>query len=218
MRAEPKPLRLAIADDHALFREGLKSILALRADVTVVGEADRVDAVGALVAGTPCDVLLLDLQMDRNTLTEVAALAARVKVIVVTANERPEDALAAIRAGASGVVYKRFAVQTLIEAARAVAEGQVWMPPALQAVMAGELRAPSPDPLTPREREIVALVAQGLRNAEVARALSISEDTVKTHLNNVFQKLNVRDRVQLTLHALRHGIIPRPRAPETPSR
>jgi DNA-binding NarL/FixJ family response regulator len=218
MRAEPKPLRIAIADDHALFREGLKSIFALRADVTVVGEADRVDAVGPLVASTPCDVLLLDLQMDRNTLTEVAALAARVKVIVVTANERPEDALAAIRAGASGVVYKRFAVQTLIEAARAVADGQVWMPPALQARMAGELRDPSPDPLTPREREIVVLVAQGLRNAEVARALSISEDTVKTHLNNVFQKLNVRDRVQLTLHALRHGIIPRPRAPETPSR
>jgi DNA-binding NarL/FixJ family response regulator len=200
-------IRVAIADDHALFRQGLRAMLAMRGEFTVVGEAERVDAVNALLASTPCDVLLLDLQMDRDTVAELPRLATRVKVIVVTASERVEDALAAIRAGASGVVFKRFAVQTLIDAVRAVAEGQVWMPPNLQATMASALREPVRDPLTPREREIVELVAHGLRNAEVAKRLTITEDTVKSHLNNVFQKLNVRDRVQLTLYALRHGII-----------
>ena len=200
-------LRVAIADDHALFRQGLRSLLSMREDFTVVGEADKVDAVGALLTSSPCDVLLLDLQMDRDSLAEVEKLATRAKVIVVTASERVEDALAAIRAGASGVVFKRFAVQTLMDAVRAVADGQVWMPPNLQASMASALRDPPRDPLTPREREIVELVARGLRNAEVAKQLSIAEDTVKSHLNNVFQKLNVRDRVQLTLYALRHGII-----------
>jgi DNA-binding NarL/FixJ family response regulator len=200
-------IRVVIADDHALFRQGLRSMLAMRGEFTVVGEADRVDAIAALLTGTPCDVLLLDLQMDRDTIAEVPKLATRAKVIVVTASERVEDALAAVRAGASGVVFKRFAVQTLIDAVRAVAEGQVWMPPNLQATMANALREPVRDPLTPREREIVELVAHGLRNAEVAKRLTITEDTVKSHLNNVFQKLNVRDRVQLTLYALRHGII-----------
>ena len=200
-------LRVAIADDHALFRQGLRSLLSMRGEFTVVGEAERVDAVAGLLADAPCDVLLLDLQMDRDSLGEVEKLAAKAKVIVVTASERVEDALAAIRAGASGVVFKRFAVQTLMDAVRAVAEGQVWMPPNLQASMASALREPTRDPLTPREREIVELVAHGLRNAEVAKKLSITEDTVKSHLNNVFQKLNVRDRVQLTLYALRHGIV-----------
>jgi len=200
-------LRVAIADDHALFRQGLRSLLSMREDFTVVGEAERVDAVAGLLADSACDVLLLDLQMDRDSLAEVETLARRAKVIVVTASERVEDALAAIRAGASGVVFKRFAVQTLMDALRAVADGQVWMPPNLQASMASALREPPRDPLTPREREIVELVAHGLRNAEVAKKLGITEDTVKSHLNNVFQKLNVRDRVQLTLYALRHGII-----------
>jgi DNA-binding NarL/FixJ family response regulator len=201
------PLRIAIADDHALFRQGLKSLLALRDDVAVVGETDRVDGLGPLLASTPCDILLLDLQMDRSSLVEITALAARVKVIVVTASEQPEDALAVIRAGASGVVFKRFAIEQLMDAIDAVANGQVWMPPALQARIASELREPAPDPLTPREREIVRHVALGLRNAEVAKKLFISEDTVKTHLNNVFQKLGVRDRVQLTLYAIRFGLI-----------
>jgi DNA-binding NarL/FixJ family response regulator len=200
-------LRVAIADDHALFRQGLRSLLSMREDFTVVGEAERVDAIAGLLADSACDVLLLDLQMDRDSLAEIEKLAAHAKVIVVTASERVEDALAAIRAGASGIVFKRFAVQTLMDALRAVAEGQVWMPPNLQASMASALREPPRDPLTPREREIVELVAHGLRNAEVAKKLGITEDTVKSHLNNVFQKLNVRDRVQLTLYALRHGII-----------
>jgi len=204
---ESKKLRIAIADDHALFRQGLKSLLALRSDMIIVGETERVDGLGPMLASAPCDVLLLDLQMDRNSLIEIEGLAAKVKVIVVTASEHAEDALAVIRAGASGVVFKRFAIENLVEAIESVARGEVWMPPALQARLASDLREPAPDPLTPREREIVRNVALGLRNAEVARKLFISEDTVKTHLNNVFQKIGVRDRVQLTLYAIRLGMI-----------
>jgi two-component system NarL family response regulator len=200
-------IRLAIADDHALFRLGLRSLFTLRTDVTVVAETERVDDLLPMLDVTPCDVLLLDLQMDRSSLADIGGLAARVKVIVVTASERADDALAAIRAGASAVVFKRFAIESLMEAIAAVARGEVWMPPNLLARVASELREPARESLTAREREIVRHVALGLRNAEVARALAITEDTVKTHLNNVFAKLGIRDRVQLTLYAIRYGII-----------
>ncbi|TMA60182.1 MAG: response regulator transcription factor [Deltaproteobacteria bacterium] len=196
------PIRVAIADDHAPFRQGLRSLLELRAEIAVVAETERADGGHPMLRDTPCDILLLDLQMDRNSLPDIGALAAQTKVIVVTASEQAADALAAIRAGASGVVFKRFAIETLVDAIRAVAEGDMWLAPTLRT--AG---APGPEPLTPREHEIVRHVALGLRNAEVASRLAISEDTVKTHLNNVFQKLGLRDRVQLTLYALRRGLI-----------
>lgn len=199
--------RIALADDHALFRDGLKSVLALEPDVTVVAEIERVDDLLPTLARTPCDILLLDLKMDRNALDDIGALAGKVAVIVVTATEAPEQALAALRAGARAVVLKRFAVETLLQAVRAVKAGEVWMAPSLQAHIAAGLREPPPNPLTPREREIVRYVALGLRNAEVAQKLFISEQTVKTHLNNIFQKVGVRDRVELSLYAAREGII-----------
>ena len=202
-----KPLRVAIADDHALFRQGLKSQLGLQPGVTVVGEVDRAEDLAALVEGTPCDILLLDLQMERSSLVDIKTLTERVAVVIVTASERAEDALAAIRAGARGVVFKRFAIETLMDAVAAVAEGNVWMPPALQKYLTTRLQEPADEPLTPREIEIVRHVARGLRNAEVAARLDISEVTVKTHLNNIFQKLGVRDRVELTLYAVRSGIV-----------
>jgi two-component system NarL family response regulator len=201
------PLRVAIADDHALFRQGLKSLLKLQEGVTVVGETERADEIAAMLEKTPCDVLLLDLQMDRCSLTDIRSLAKRAAVVVVTANERPEEVVEAIHAGARAVVFKRFAFESLMDALRSVAEGNVWMPPSLQAFVAAHLRSPAEEPLTPREREIVRHVSLGLRNAEVAKKLFISEQTVKTHLNNIFQKLAVRDRVELTLYAARTGII-----------
>ena len=164
-------LRIAIADDHALFREGLKALLSLRPEIVVVAETDRADAVVPMVTGTPCDVLLLDLQMDRTSLIDVETAARSAKVIIVTASERGDDALAAVRAGASGVVFKRFAVETLVDALGAVAAGQVWVPPALQTRLVAELREPAPQPLTTREREIVRHVALGLRNAEIGARL-----------------------------------------------
>jgi two-component system NarL family response regulator len=201
------PIRIAIADDHALFRQGLLSMLRLQGDVSVVAELARVDEILPALERTPCDVLLLDLQMDRSAVAEIATLARHAAVIVVTATERAEDALLAIRSGARGLVFKRFAIETLMRAVEAVTQGYVWFPPEIQAELTGRLSDPSEVALTQREREIVSHVALGLRNAEVAERLGITEVTVKSHLNNVFQKLGIRDRVQLTLYAVRAGIV-----------
>jgi DNA-binding NarL/FixJ family response regulator len=200
-------MRIAIADDHALFRQGLKSLLRLQPDVTVAAEFERVADILPTLEYTECDVLLLDLQMERAAVADIEALSERLLVIVVTASERPEDAIAALRAGARGVVFKRFAIETLMTAVRTALDGEVWVPPALQAAIAAQLHEPKRVALTRREREIVRNVAMGLRNAEVAQRLHVTEGTVKTHLNNIFQKLGVRDRVQLALYAVRIGLI-----------
>jgi DNA-binding NarL/FixJ family response regulator len=206
-------IRVTIADDHALFRQGLISLLKLDPNVEVVAEIERAGDLAATVRKTRCDILLLDLQMDRSALEEIEQLAEQVAVLVLTASERPEDAAAAIRGGARGVVHKRFAVETLMAAMHEVMAGNVWLPPAFQAVLAAEWTGARPL-LTGRETEIVRLVAQGLRNSEIGKRLFISEATVKTHVNNVFQKLGIRDRVELALYAVRVGLatVSRPRS------
>jgi DNA-binding NarL/FixJ family response regulator len=200
-------MRVAIADDHALFRQGLKSLLRLQPDVTVVAELERADALQSTLEHTPCDILLLDLQMERSTFVDIEALAERAAVVVVTATERVEDALEVLRAGARGLVFKRFAIETLMEAIHAVMEGHVWLPPTLQAEITATVREQETVALTRRERDIVRHVALGLRNAEVAEKLHVTKGTVKTHLNNIFQKLGLRDRVELALYAVRMGIV-----------
>jgi DNA-binding NarL/FixJ family response regulator len=203
-----RPLRIAIADDHALFRQGLKSQLKLEPGINVVAEVERADELGALLDRIPVDVLLLDLRMERNALLDIEGLAERVAVVVVTANERADDALAAIRSGARAVVFKRFAIETLMDAIGSVAKGDVWMPPALEKQLTARPGGRAQDEaLTAREREVVRYVALGLRNAEVAEKLSISEVTVKSHLNKVFQKLRLRGRTALAVYAIRAGII-----------
>ena len=200
-------IRLLIADDHALFRDGLKSLLGRQHDMKVVGEVDSADRLSEVLDATACDVLLLDLQMERWALDDIGRLATRTKVIVLTASESVENAMAAMQLGARAVVQKRFAVETLIEAIHAVAAGSVWMPQHLQAEVAARWVSPDSKRLTSREAEIVRLVATGLRNAEIAERLSITEATVKTHLNNVFEKLKVRDRTELAVYALRHRLV-----------
>lgn len=202
-----QPLRIIIADDHALFRQGLRTQLKLQPGITVVAEVERADELQAALARTPCDVLLLDLQMERSSLVDIADLVPRCAVVVVTASERADDAVAAIRAGARAVVFKRFAIETLMEAITSVIEGRAWLPPELQQDLADRLQERGADPITPREREIIRYVALGMRNAEVAKTLAISEVTVKSHLNNIFQKLNLRGRTELALYAIRVGII-----------
>jgi DNA-binding NarL/FixJ family response regulator len=203
-------LRLVIADDHHLFRQGLTSLLQSEPDVTVVAQTDRVDALPALLGETPCDLLLLDLQMERSVLADIETLSTSTPVIVLTASEVPGDAVAAIRRGARAVVFKRFAIETLMDAIRTVAAGDVWLPPTLQTHMAAHLRAPAAHTLSPREEDVLHYVAKGMRNAEVAETLAISEETVKTHLNRIFRKLGVRDRVELALHAARGTLRPHP--------
>jgi two-component system NarL family response regulator len=200
------PLRLIIADDHALFRQGLKSLLQLQADTQVVAEIESADDVEAVVSDTDSDVLLLDLQMDRWMMEDIARLSRLTNVIVLTASESAENGVRALRLGAKGVVQKRFAIETLMMAVRSVADGMVWMPPTVQTEFARQ-ESSSGKELTPRESEIVRYVASGLRNIEVAERLSITESTVKTHLNNIFQKLGLRDRLELTHYAIKTGMV-----------
>jgi DNA-binding NarL/FixJ family response regulator len=199
------PLRLIIADDHVLFRQGLKSLLLLQREIAVIGEVHKADELyGALSEGS-CDILLLDLEMDRWMMDDIPQLSRLTQVIVVTASESAENGLRALRLGARAIVHKRFAIETLMTAIRTVAEGLVWMPPAVQAQFVAQ-ENPASKQLTARESEIVRHVASGMRNAEIAQRLSIRESTVKTHLNNVFQKLGLRDRLELTHYAIRTGL------------
>jgi DNA-binding NarL/FixJ family response regulator len=201
------PIRMVIADDHALFRQGLKALLRAHADATVVAETGSVDGLRALVTETACDVVLLDLQMERSAVTVIGSLVPLARVVVVTANEYSDEPLAAMRAGARAVVFKRFAVEMLMDAVRAVMDGNVWLPPSLQTRLAEAVHEGDRQRLTRRELEVVRYVAMGLKNADIARRLFISEETVKAHLSRVFGKLGVHDRVQLALHALRTGLV-----------
>jgi DNA-binding NarL/FixJ family response regulator len=200
-------LRVLIVDDHELFRAGLATLLRLTPGIQEVHELASLAELDARLAEIQPDVLLLDLQLERSAIADIPRLAEIVRIVVVTATERVEDVLAAVRAGARGAVLKSSPVESLVEAVHAVAAGHVSLPPWLQARLVGELRNPTDDPLTTREREIVTLVARGLRNSEVAARLFISVVTVKTHLSNVFQKLGVRDRSDLVLYAVRTGLI-----------
>ena len=205
------PIRIVIADDHALFRHGLKSLLSLEPDVEVVGEVDRMGRLSALLARTSCDVLLLDLQMDRWVFRDIERLKRVTAVVVVTASERIEDALAALKAGARAIVQKRFAPEQLLEAIGTVAHGELWIPPEMQCELVQDWSSPLTKNLSPRERQIIRYVATGMRNAEVAERLQIDVATVKSHLNRIFHKLGIRDRVELVLHALRIGLVKPPR-------
>ena len=202
-----KPIRLVVADSHTLFRQGLKSLLAPNSEFKVVGEAEQASELRSVASHKQCDVILLDLQMDRWVMQEISWLSRRTAVVVLTASENPADIASAIRFGARAVVPKRLSLETLIAALRAAAGGLIWFPPATADEFAQRLDSLRPNRLTSRESAIVRYVAEGLRNAEVAEALEISENTVKTHLTNVFRKLAVRDRVELARYAIRNGWI-----------
>jgi len=200
-------IRIIIADDHALFREGLRSLLKHEPEAAIVAETDHADGLAPLIETTPADVLLLDLQMERSAMADISLHAQRIAIVVVTASELIGDAIGAIRLGARAVVFKRFAIATLMDAIRSAAAGEVWMPPGVQGELAMRLRNPAMSPLSAREEEVVRFVALGLRNAAVAQRLFISEQTVKSHLNKIFDKLAIQDRVELTVYAIRTGII-----------
>jgi DNA-binding NarL/FixJ family response regulator len=207
-----KRVRVIIADDHLLFRQGLKSLLLLHPELEVVGEVERFSDLAPMLATTSCDVLLLDLQMERWVIRDIHRLTRVTRIVVLTASERTEDAIAALRMGALGVVQKRYAVENLMEAIQFAVQGLMWVSPQLQKHLAALSISPTTMQLSDRETEIVRCIASGMRNAEVAKRLSIGESTVKTHLNNIFQKLGIRDRVELALYANRIGLAEVPRS------
>ncbi|MEU5859708.1 MULTISPECIES: response regulator transcription factor [unclassified Nonomuraea] len=206
-------IRVLIADDHPVVRQGLRTFLDLQDDITVVGEAaDGAQAV-ELAGELAPDVLLLDLKMP--VLDGLGALerltGSATRVVVLTSVSDRSDVGPAMRAGASGFLYKDVDPSALVQAVRAVHNGQVLLAPEaaeamLSAPAAASAAAPGPAPLTEREREVLALIAAGRSNREIARSLAVAEKTVKTHVSNVLMKLGVQDRTQAALYAVRHGL------------
>ncbi|WP_412539071.1 response regulator transcription factor [Longispora sp. K20-0274] len=208
-------LRVVIADDQRVIRDGLELLLGLVDGVTVVGTAaDGLEAVAAVAEHAP-DVVLMDLRMPRcdgvEATRRVRAEYPGTQVVVLTTYADDADILAALRAGARGYLTKDAGVEEISRALRRVADGQADLDPEVQRklleLIPGEhLRAPTHD-LTEREVEVLRLVAQGLSNTDIAGRLFISEATVKTHINHIFAKAEVRDRAQAVAYAYRQGIV-----------
>ena len=210
------PIKVVIADDHALFREGLRRILSLERDVLVIGEASRGDEVARLVERTKPDVLLLDLKMPKGdvvqTLLEVGEKNPATKVIILTAFSEDENILNAAKGGAKGYVMKGVSSATLLQAIKTAHSGGLWIDKETPSAEAFEEIAQAQhvkfvteqanEPiknLTKRELEILRLVAEGLTNEEIGKRIFISEKTVKTHLTNIFDKLKVNNRFKAAL-------------------
>ncbi|POM25994.1 Response regulator protein VraR [Actinomadura rubteroloni] len=210
--ADPVVIRVLIADDHPVVRQGLRTFLGVQEDIEVVGEAaDGVSAV-TLAESLKPDIVLLDLKMPGAdglaALTELRARGVRARVLVLTSVTERGHVLPAVRAGAAGYLYKDVDPMALVQAIRAVHDGHVlFAPDAAEAMLGG---GPDDDrglaALTEREREVLVCIAQGGSNREIARTLVVSEKTVKTHVSNLLMKLGVQDRTQAALYAVRHGL------------
>jgi two-component system, NarL family, response regulator DegU len=210
------PIKVVIADDHTLFREGIKRILSLEKDILVVGEASRGDEVTKVIERAKPDVLLLDVKMPKGdvvqTLLEVKEKNAATKVLILTAYSEDENILNAAKGGAKGYVLKGIDFPTLLQAIKTVHRGGLWIDKEMAAAEAfeeiaeGQMNEISDVPhddavgtLTKRELEILRLVAEGLTNEEIGKKIFISEKTVKTHLTNIFDKLKVNNRFKAAL-------------------
>ena len=210
-----EPIRLILADDHVVMREGLAALLSEEPDLTIVGQAADGCQALALICQYRPDVALLDISMPYLTGLEVThqvvAGSLDVKVLILTMHEEEAFFFEALRYGASGYVLKGAHSDELIGAVRIVYGGGVYLPPQLAGSLVRdylERRPPPPvdDPLTPREIEVLTLIAQGVSNQEIADTLILSVNTVKTHRLHIYRKLNLRDRPALIDYALRRGL------------
>lgn len=199
-------IRVLIADDHAIVRQGLERLFATADDIELVGMAAHGQQAVALVGEHSPDVVLMDLSMpvmDGVAATrEIVTTSPEVKVVVLTSYGEESRILDALNAGASGYLLKHTEPDDLIEAVRAAARGDAPLDPRAGRVLIEQRRrSPQAADLTPRELEVLRLVGQGLANKQIARRLGISERTVKAHLTSVFQRVGVTDRVQAALWA-----------------
>ena len=216
-------VRILIADDHPIVRDGLKKLLLLEDDFEVIGEAGDGREVLDRVQELDPDVLLLDLRMPNldglSTLQALQQSNRRTRVIVLTASEDKNEFVQAMKLGCSGIVLKQTAPDLIVKSIRKVHAGEIWLDSHTTAAVmrqfqTGTETGGSPtggkgrerSPLSAREREIVALVAQGYKNKEMAEKMFISEQTVKNHLHNIFDKLGVSDRLELALYAIHKGL------------
>jgi DNA-binding NarL/FixJ family response regulator len=214
----PLKTRVLLADDHAVVRRGLRHVLDAQPDLEVIAEVgDGRDAVARVGEGD-IDLAVLDVAMPRMTGLQAARELSRrepnVRVLILSMHDNEQYFFEALGAGASGYVLKSVADKDLVEACRAAMRGEPFIyPPAVRAIVrdylqrleAGEIT--DPDPLTPRETEVVKLIAEGLSGREIAAELVISEKTVERHRANILGKLGMRDRVELTKYAIRRGLV-----------
>jgi len=216
------PIKVVIADDHALFRDGLRKILSLEKDILVVGEAANGDEVAKVIERTRPDILLLDLKMPKGdvvqNLLDVGAKSPTTKVMILTAFSDDENVLNAAKGGAKGYVPKGVPSATLLQAIKVVHNGNVWIDKEIstwetfEEIVQGQTMFRDTVPrldesikaLTKREMEILKLVAEGLTNEEIGKKIFISEKTVKTHLTNIFDKLKVNNRFKAALMLMGH--------------
>jgi NarL family two-component system response regulator LiaR len=202
-------IRVLLVDDHALVRAGLRTFLQLQPDMAVVGEASSGEQALALVAGLAPDIVLLDLVLPGmsgvDTARRLRVAHPEVKVVVLTSFAGQESVLPAVRAGVAGYLLKDVGPAELADALRSVHAGGSPLHPAVAATVLRQVNATA-DPLTPREREVLRLIARGLSNRLIARELVLSEKTVKTHVSAVLAKLGVTDRTQAALLAVRDGM------------
>ena len=208
-------IKVALVDDHTLFREGIKKILSLEPDLEIVGEAVDGDEVISLLNRSKPDVLLLDIKMEKinglQVLPQIVQLFPHLKIVILTAQITQVESISAIKEGARGIIMKHAASEFLIKGIRKVYNGELWADNSTMSLvvesLSKRLRGERPldrekKDLSQREKEVITLVATGHRNKEIADKLFISEQTVKTHLSNIFQKLEVGDRLEL---ARRHA-------------
>ena len=205
------PIRLMLVDDHPVVRDGLHGVFAADEDFEVVAEAGDGQEALARVARVEVDVVLLDLRMPRmggvETIRALATQAPSVRVLVLTTFDTDRDVLPAIEAGATGYLLKDASAAELKAAVRAAHAGQPVLAPSVAGRLIGQVRRGPDSALSPREVEVLRLVAAGTTNRETARRLLISEATVKTHLLHLYEKLGVNDRAAAVSEAYQRGLL-----------
>jgi two-component system, NarL family, nitrate/nitrite response regulator NarL len=211
----PAPATVLIIDDHPLMRRGISQLLALEPDMALAGEASNAETGIELARAIEPDLILLDLNMPEvdglETLRRLRDAGVASRIVMLTVSDHDDDVLAALRSGADGYLLKDMEPEDLIVQLRQAAMGQLAISPRLTTLLAEALRngdaAPDAEPqrLTPREREILLLIADGLSNKMIARALEISEGTVKVHVKHLLRKLNLRSRVEVAVWAVQAG-------------
>ncbi|XVQ87991.1 response regulator [Microbispora siamensis] len=204
-------LRVMIVDDHPVVREGLRGMLESDPRVTVAGEASSGDEAVVRARELTPDVILMDLRMPGgdgvSAISRILADRPDSRVIVLTTYETDQDIVRAVEAGAAGYMLKDTSRADLLAAIVSAARGETVLSPSVATRLVTRMRAPATETLSPRETEVLALVARGLTNAEIGKALFISETTVKTHLLRVFTKLDVSDRTAAVTTALARGLL-----------